>query len=297
MRNQSFYRNLVACMFAGSALFVASAHGAKPGMGSFDQPGITSPSEQRGLNFNTPGVVSKVMVKEGDAVKKGDVLAQQDDSVELAELAVKEKEAEGSALQITAAKDDLDEKKIVLARQQKMLLTKATGQEDVEKAQLDVEIGGIRVTLAEVEAKQKEGEVATQKAKIAQKKLLATIDGSVEKINVHEGELATNDPKTPCMQVISNEPLYLEVDLPVAAAAGLQLEQKLDARYLELPTETKWHEAKIIFFPPRADPKSSTQRVRLQLDNPNHLRSGVQMEVAMPDPKHEKAVAAAAPAR
>jgi RND family efflux transporter MFP subunit len=297
MRNQSFGLQIAAAGLGLTVFFAASCRAASPAQGSYSNPGITNPSEMRGLNFNVPGVVSKVHVKEGDLVKKGDVLAQQDDSVDLAELAVKELEASGSTLQIDAAQKDLDEKKVILERSEKEYKTHVIGKEDLEKAQLDVAIGGIRVTLAETESKQKVGEVTAEKAKIAQKKLLSTIDGIVQKINVHDGELATNDPKTPCMQIVSNEPLYVEIYLPVAEAARLQLKQAMDVRYLDLPSDNKWHEAQIIFFNPVSDARASTQLVRLQLENPNHLRSGVQMEVAPSDPKHEKAVAIAAPAR
>ena len=82
--------------------------------------GITNPSEQRGLNFNVPGVVSKIYVKEGDEVKKGMVVAQQDDTVEQAELVAKEAEAKSSELQIKAAQADLAQKKVEAVRSQTM---------------------------------------------------------------------------------------------------------------------------------------------------------------------------------
>jgi hypothetical protein len=116
----------------------------------------------------------------------------------------------------------------------------------------------------------------------------------VQKINVHEGELATNDPKTPCMQIVSNTPLFVEVDLLVQDAKNLKLKQKLDVRYAD---ETKWHEAEIIFFNPVANAAAGTQRVRLQMNNSEQFRSGLQVDVALSDPSHQKDVAAAVPAR
>ncbi len=207
----------VAFVAASIGLFGGSLLGADISTAG-KLPGITNPSEQRGLNFNIPGVVSKISVKEGDLVKKGDLVAQQDDSVDLAELEVKKAEAESSKLQIAAAEKDLAQKKVELERSQKMFDQKVLGKSELEKAALDVEIGHIRVDLAAQETKQKQLEADAQQKKIDQKKLYSTIDGIVQKINVHEGELATNDPKTPCMQIVANEPLYVEVDLPVASA-------------------------------------------------------------------------------
>ena len=295
MRKLSFNRHLAVLALAVLGLSVSGVVGADSG--SFKNPGITNPSEQRGLNFNVPGVVSKVLVKEGDVVKKGDLIAQQDDSVDLADLKVKEAEVKTSAVQIDAAKTDLAQKEVELDRQNKMFAKGVAGQSDVEKAKLDVDMGGYRVKLAEQETDQKREELGAQNAKIAQKKLISTIDGIVQKINVHEGELATNDPKTPCIQIVLNEPLYVEVDVPVKDAATFVLKQKMDVRY---PGEEKWHAADIIFLNPVANAAAGTQRIRLQMDNPNHLRSGLQVEVAPLDPKHEhdaKGVAVAEPGR
>jgi RND family efflux transporter MFP subunit len=283
-----FRRIAVASILAIVGVAGGSALAADGGYRT-QNPGITNPSDQRGLNFNVPGVVSQVMVKEGDVVKKGDVVAQQDDTVEQADLLVKEADTKNSALQIDAAKADLEQKKVEMKRSQKMYDQKVLGESELEKAKLDVTIGEIRVTLAQQETEQKKLEADAEKAKIAQKKLFATIDGIVQKINVHAGELATNDPKTPCMMIVLNEPLYVEVDVPVGIANSLAIKQKVDVRYA---TDQPWLSAELIYFNPVANAAAGTQRIRLQLDNPTNLRSGLQVEV-----KLGEKVAVAEPAR
>jgi len=295
MRNNAFGRNIAAaCLLATLGLTGSYVNAADAP--TFSHPGITNPSEQRGLNFNVPGAVARIFVKEGDIVKKGDLVAQQDDTVELAELKVKEAEAKSSSLQVDAAKADLAQKKVELVRQTEMYAKHVAGKSDVEKAQLDVTIGEIRVKLADEETNQKVDEANSVKARIAQKKLFTTIDGIVQKINVHDGELATNDPKTPCIQIVLNQPLSVEVDMPVSNSAGLKAKQKMDVRYLD---ESKWREAEISFLNPVANAAAGTQRIRLSLDNPENMRSGLQVEVTPFDPAHDrkKDVAVAQPAR
>lgn len=240
--------------------------------------GFTAPSEQRGLNFNVPGVVSKVLVKEGDAVKAGQLLEQQDDSVEQADLAVKTAEVAAAELKIEAQKADLAAKEVELRRDQEMFAKRVLGQSDLDKAKVEVDIGKIAVKLAEQERDGKQLEIKSQQAKIAQKQLHSTISGIVQKINVHEGELATNDPKTPCLQVVLNEPLYVEVDLPVALAQTLQPNQTLKVRYT---TEDKWMDAKIIYFNPVGTGGAATQHVRLELANAVNGRSGRPVDVKL----------------
>lgn len=267
----------VLTVSAGSA-FAADASSSSSSGRTF--PGITAPSEQRGLNFNVPGVVSKVSVKEGDAVKKGDLVAEQDDRVEQAELFAKHEEIKASALQIDAARAQVDQAKVELTRSEKMFKQKVLGESELEKAKLEVVIGEIRVKLAAQESDQKKAEAKAIEAKIAQKKVFSTIDGVVQKVNVHEGELATNDPKTPCMQVVLNEPLYVEFDPPVSIAKTFTLHQKLEVKYAG---DTDWQPAEVIYFNPVANAAAGSQRVRLQLDNAPHARSGLQIEVKLAD--------------
>jgi RND family efflux transporter MFP subunit len=282
MSKAKLIRRLAATCIAASLGFSAASAVAQEGSRSYGTDysyrGFTAPSEQRGLNFNVPGVVSKVLVKEGDAVKNGQLIAQQDDSVEQADLAVRQAEVLAAELKIKAQTEDLHAKEVELKRDQEMFAKKVLGESDLDKAKVEVEIGKIAVKLAEQERDGKTLEVKAQQAKIAQKKLYSTIDGIVQRINVHEGELATNDPKTPCLQVVLNEPLYVEVDLPVALTQSLQLKQALKVRYV---TEDKWQDAKIIYFNPVGTGGAATQHVRLELANAEHGRSGRPVDVKL----------------
>ena len=290
MNTLNLHHRLAAASILICAGFVAAPVRASDAPTDQKFPGITNPSEQRGLNFNTPGVVFKVLVKEGDQIKKGDLLAQEDDTLDQAELLVKNADAVSSKLQIDAAVTDLAQKKVEAARSQEMFDKKVLGKSELEKAILDVQIGDIRVKLAQAETHEKELEAKAVSAKIEQKKLYSTIDGIVQKINVHEGELATNDPKTPCLTVVSNEPLYVEVDLPVKAANHLMLAGKdgagkdstLWVRYADQPEAQA---APIIYFNPVANAAAGTQRVRAELPNPGHVRSGIQIEVTLDKPE------------
>src|SRR5689334_5963631 len=84
-------KTAIACVAMTVVTFGAVSYAA-PEASAGDRPetyvGFTKPSEQRGLGFNGPGVVSKVYVKEGDSVKKGQLLAEQDSRAERADLSV-----------------------------------------------------------------------------------------------------------------------------------------------------------------------------------------------------------------
>src|SRR2546421_4590806 len=244
--------------------------------------GFTKPSEQRGLAFNGPGLVLKVNVKEGDFVKKGQLLAEQDARAERADLAVLDAKAAEADVEIRAAESTLAEKTVEW--QKKQILKKQNVATDLEvlQAKLEVDIETYKLDYSKQEKAEKFLEVDAQKAKLGLKELRATTDGIVQQINVHEGELSANDPKNPVMTVVTNEPLFVEVDLPAPVAKHLQLHEKLQVRYAD-EGENDWQPAEIIFFNPVANYTiaESSQHVRLQLENPNHLRSGMNMKIKL----------------
>ena len=246
---------------------------------STDGPGgFTKPSEERNLSFSLPGKVVEVKVKEGQVVKKGELLAVQEDAVEQKELIKAEIGILSAEIEIDAEKKELAKSKVDLVRKEKLRKTNGVSQADLEEAQLQVDIGGLKVKHAEEAKKEAEALAAAQDEKIKQKRLYSTIDGIVERINTHEGEMSgNNDPKYPgAMYIVQNDPIYVEVDLPNSLAQGLRLQQKLDVRYA---ADGKWVPAEIVLFPSVADKGSNTQKVRLQMANPDHRPAGLPVEV------------------
>jgi len=255
---------------------------------SADQPltytGITKPSEQRGLNFNGPGVVAQVLVKEGDIVKKGQLLAKQDDRADQADLKTLEAKLASSDVEIKADEAQAAEKKLEWDQKAEGLKKHVFSELDAKQAELDYTISVARKEMAEMDKKEKQTEVDAQKVKLQLRELHATTDGIVQQINIHEGELASNDPKGPVMSIVTNQPLYVEVYMPATVAKSLKPNQKLKVHYADEHTN-QWVDAEIIFFNPVANATTATssQSVRLQLDNAQSMRAGMHVLVKLPE--------------
>jgi multidrug efflux pump subunit AcrA (membrane-fusion protein) len=161
-----------------------------------------------------------------------------------------------------------------------------------------VKVDAFKVEHAQSEEEHTKADVAEQKARIEQKKLFSRIDGIVSEITTHEGELATNsnDPQHPgTITVVKNDPLYVEVDLPSDLVKQLKADTKnktLQVQYVD--DKTTWHDAKIHFIKPEADPRSNTEHVQLEMANPEGRSSGLQVTVRMPAGNAAPAGAAAA---
>ena len=241
--------------------------------------GITKPSKERRLSFASPGLVSDVLVKEGDAVKKGQVLAKQDSRQD--EFALKSMLLEANSDdKIVYSKEDLADKQVVLKRKQELFANdRAASQSELEEAELAVKLAAAQIALAQIEHDQKGFDSEKEKVKIEQMQIISPIDGIIEKINVGEGEMADPQSRDGSIMVGQWDPLWLELHLPSSQASQLKMNQELPAKY----DNGQWQTAKIIFFE-KVDAASDTEMVRLELPNPDsgHL-PGLHMQVKLPD--------------
>jgi RND family efflux transporter MFP subunit len=241
--------------------------------------GITKPSKERRLSFASPGLVSDVLVKEGDAIKKGTVLAKQDSRQD--EFALKSMLLEANSDdKIVYSKEDLADKQVVLKRKQALFANdRAASQSELEEAELAVKLATAQIALAQIEHDQKGFDSEKEKVKIEQMQIISPIDGIVEKINIGEGEMADPQSRDGSILVGQWDPLWLELHLPSSQASQLKMGQELPAKY----DGGQWQTAKIIFFE-KVDPASDTEMVRLELANPDsgHL-PGLHMQVKLPD--------------
>jgi RND family efflux transporter MFP subunit len=255
-----------------------SAAAAKTAQAENEERGITEPSEMSELAFALPGVVIDVPVKLGNVVKKGQLLAQQDESVEKAGLIVRLQEKQEALLQITAAEKEYATKKVVFERQDKLLKSNnLTSQTEWETAKLDMEIAKVRGDLAKETVKKTDAQIEEQQIRIDLKKLVAPYDGIVKKIDADRGE--TGDPQKPAMVVVSNNPLWVKIDMPSEKAKHLKLGQELEVRY---DGEAQAAKAKVIFLDPVVDAASDTRIVRLEMQNEANRESGLQVLVKLP---------------
>ena len=269
---------LACCVAAAPAPNLAAA----PDDGSLPSnvfPGHTAPKEKRAQNFDLPGVVDKMLVKEGDHVKAGDLLAQQDTSVDEAHLESLKIVAD-SELEIKAEEAQLQKDIVDRGRKAELIKSHSIAPADYDEAVLAVKIDEFKLEKAREDKKRAALDVKEQAAKIERKKLFAKIDGVVEEINTHEGELANSDSQHPTLTVVQNTTLYVEVDIPADVVKKLQLKQPLQVRYRD---EDKWREATIHFIRPEADPQSNFEHVQLEMANSEDRRSGLQVLVKLPD--------------
>ena len=284
-----FKPNLNRRLAAALLLSVATAAGALTSVRAQDagslasqtESGITRPYEERKLQFNQPGIVTEMKVKVADPVEAAQVIAQQDITVEQAERQALEIEAT-SKIQEAYARADQGVKEQEYGRKQELFKTKNASVSEVEEARLAVERAKASVELAIQERKMAEAKIASLDARIAQKTLRSPLSGFVQQIETGVGEVGGIDQQKAAFVVVQNDPLKVDVNVPVRTARALKVGQTLQVRYIS-EDNAEWQPANVTAMLPVADRGSQTRGIQLELPNPQNKPAGLRVEVRLSD--------------
>ncbi len=266
---KSFMSSWIICVVALSTLQAASS--------DVGVRAITVPSADITLSYVQPGRVAKVHFKEGEWVKAGQVLIQQDDAVEQIQLAQLEAASEDTT-QIQASEASLAQKRVDLKKLEKAAASNAATELEVEYAKLNVKMAELSLKLAEFEheqAKRKYNEVKTQIEKMS---LKSPIDGRIEKIHVETGE--SINALADVVQVVRIDPLWIDVPVPLIKATALSYGKTARVRFPN-PNMVSI-EGRIIYIAAVADAASSTLRVRIEVPNKSNRPAGEHVEIIFP---------------
>lgn len=239
----------------------------------------TIPSDKRSPYFSDVGIVKEMLVKAGDVVTAGQVIASQDSDLEQLEYQSMKIAAESTA-KIDYAVADRDSKKLVRDRlQQAFDAGGAANGTELEEAKLALAQAEIQIKAAQEEHLKNLADLAKQARKLEKMKLLSPIDGAVEKINVFPGEMADPGKQDGVLTIVCNKPLWVDVHVPTAQAASLKIGDELPVAYENEPD--KWFSGRIILFSPEADAASNTQTVRLELANQEQKPAGLWLNIRL----------------
>lgn len=252
---------------------------------------ITRPSADIMLSFVQPGRIANVYVKEGDVVKAAEVLVQQDDAVEQAQLAQLKAQSEDTT-QIRASEASLAQRRVDLKKLEKAAAHNAATELEVEHAKLNVQIAELSLELAKFEHEQAIRKYDEQKIRVENMRIKSPIDGRIEKIQVEAGESV--NALADVLQVVQIDPVWIDVPVPLAGASTLKSGKTATVEFpgpqnrdpaLREPTST---EGTIVFVAAVADAASGTLRVRVEVPNKTGRPAGEHVVVSFGQEGAEK---------
>jgi RND family efflux transporter MFP subunit len=242
---------------------------------------VTKPSQDTVLSFVRPGQVAEVLVKEGDAVKAGQVLMRQDDKAELAQMEQLKAQAEDDT-QIRAAEAKLAQTRVDLKKTEGARKEGAATDLEVDHAKLEVTMAELSLELYQFEQEQAKRKYEEMRLQIDRMRVVSPIDGVVERLLVEPGESVEAAGKI--AQVVQIDPLWIDVAVPLAIARTLKRgESNAVAEFDGAdPARRSSVNGKIIHVAAVADSASGTLTVRVECPNAARRPAGEHVYVSFP---------------
>ncbi len=242
---------------------------------------IIKPRQVVQLGSPVFGVISELLVDRADPVRKGQILARLDSTVEQAQLALDRFRAT-STTAVEAAQADLTWNLRELARRQRLAQNMLSRANDVDESETRVAQDRIAIRKGEIDLEIARLEARRTEAQLNLKTLRSPVDGVITEIRLSPGEYIFE--QTPVLTIAQVDPLHVEVTLDASHYPKITNGQ-IGVLQLEIPVN-RTAEVRVDAIDPLIDPASDTFRVRFVLPNPqNRIPAGTRCSVRLPDPK------------
>ena len=222
------------------------------------------------------GIIDQILVKEGDRVKKGQILVQLDDvdarlQVERAEAGVKQAAA------------TVETYRSIVPRYLKLYESQVIPQQTLDELIMKVKVDEARLDLAKAE-------LNLARQNLLDHRIVSPIEGVVNLKIASLGEHVNVAPKDEILKIVQMDPLELEFYVPENWAGKVHLGSKLQFT-LKAFSEEKFSAA-LQFISPTADPATRNVKVKAVVPNPHYrLKPGFFAEVTVQTGANPKALA------
>ncbi len=241
---------------------------------------IVEPEQTVRLASPVVGLITRLDVERGDTVRKGQIVAQMDDRVEVATLALaREKATNDSAIKSAEARVNFLRKK----KERIALLHVRSIKSLADMQEVEAEVIVAEQQLREATANRELARLEVQRAAelVAQKTLASPIEGIVVERLLVPGEYRNEN--SPILTLAKLDRLRVEVIVPTARYGEIKVGMRADVRP-EKPIGGV-HPGTVTVVDRVHDAASGTFGVRLVIDNPElSLPSGIRCRVSFDHP-------------
>lgn len=233
----------------------------------------------RAVELSSPvqGVLEEVLVKRGDSVKKGQVLARLKSGVEQSGVVLAEARAE-SMTEIKVNTERYELSKRSLKRVGELYEKKLISPNEHDEAFTSVVVGELEVLLAKERHHVAQLELDRAEEILKLRSIVSPIDGVVVDRYKSPGEFVEDQPLLKLVQV---NPLNVEVIAPLHWLGAIKKGMMVRV-YPEKPIGGSY-KAKVVIVDPVVDSASGTFGIRLELPNDNYkIPAGLTCDVKFP---------------
>ncbi|NQT52342.1 efflux RND transporter periplasmic adaptor subunit [bacterium] len=223
---------------------------------------VTVPSHDIEIVTPVPGVIEKMLVKEGDRVGAKDPLVQLDARVQKAALAISEQRAKSTA-RIESAQANLRIKGAAYKRQQTLHKRGVASDAELEEAELELKHAESLLTSSQEEQDLAKLEAARDRVLLERMTIRAPLAGAVTRTLLDVGGGA--EEGEPIVHMVVLDELHVLAYVPPAIAARLKLGATAQLRLDEESNVS--HKCTVLVVDPVVDAGSTTCRIKLTLPN------------------------------
>jgi RND family efflux transporter MFP subunit len=225
--------------------------------------GFVTPFRTINVATAETGIVREIIVREGDAVQPGQILARLDDEVHSSLLAIAEKSMQSDG-RLKAAETEHRMREQRLRKLNELISRGSARPEEVERAAADAEIAAAQLRAIQEELAIKRLDHERARIQWERRTVHAATHAIVLKIHKEAGEfIGPNDPQL--MTIVQLDPLLAVFAVPSRHARRLRIGHPVRVR---LPEADALVEGAVESVSPVVDGRSGTMRVEVRLSNP-----------------------------
>jgi len=251
---------------------------------SLEVQAVTIPSADITLSFVVSGKIAEILVKEGDTVEKGALLAALHDDPERIQTEQLKVQASDKT-RILSARAELAQKRVDLEKLDAARKKGAVSDWEVAHMKLSVRIAKLSLQAATIEHEQFQRQYSQAIQQLERMRIVSPIPGRVEKVSVEAGEGV--EKLGPVIQLVRTDPLWLDVPVPLPQVKRLAMGQQAVVLFPGNPTG-KSTDGRIVYISSVADAASDTLRVRIEVVNPADRPAGERVTVGFPQIRNGK---------
>lgn len=265
---------LLALLIAGAA----QGQTAQTDAQDQDLEGFTEPIRKLDLIPPEQGVISSLLVHEGDRVKKDQLLGSLDCETQQVALKIAKNNAEAHG-RVDSAIAERDLRRWRLAKLKKLHKEGNANEEEVTRMASEVAVAEANV-LAALEQHAADILESERIASMLERRMMRSpFDGVVTRVFREEKEFVGGN-NTPVMTIMQPDQLRVTFTIPTALATRLKLSQNVS---LSFPTTGQRATGAVEFISPVTEAESDTVRVKVLIDNKEgKYRCGVRCAINLP---------------
>jgi HlyD family secretion protein len=241
------------------------------------------------LSAEVIGKVAEVLVKEGDPVKRGQILLKLDPTVYVAEVAQQEASRRNAAIAIQRAQINLSNQERNLDRNAKLYKDKFINISSYDDAVHQVDLAKVDLSASRESLEQANALLSQSREHLAKTEVRAPIDGTVTAVPIKIGETAvasaTGIAGSSLMTIADVGSIMAEVNVDEADIARVAVGQQAKVYPAAYPDQPVTGRVESVAMAPKTTPGATASQgrsyvVKLHLDDPKlALRSGMTCRV------------------